>query len=232
VPQLLELEREAFLWLNGIGRSPFLDEFMWLFSGKVAWVPVATVFVGMLFWRNASHWREALLALVAVAVVITISDQFASGFCKPFFHRFRPTHHPDFMNDVKTVFGYKGGRYGFISSHAANGFGFATVSALLFRYKPYTITIFLWALITSYSRIYLGVHFLSDILFGSLVGVVTGVVIASITRNLTPSFNTAASVGCSYHSRCYAFPRQNIKVIIYGLIATALCLCMIAMIVI
>ncbi|MDR1814864.1 MAG: phosphatase PAP2 family protein [Tannerella sp.] len=211
---LLEIEREAFLWLNGIGRSPFLDEFMWLFSGKVAWIALAAVFVAALFWRNKSHWREAVLLLFAIVVVITFCDQFASGFCKPFFQRFRPTHHPDFMNDVQTIFGYRGGKYGFISSHAANSFGFAMLTALIFRYKPYTVSIFIWALITSYSRIYLGVHFITDIIPGAIVGLITGYGGAFFLKKIT-SFETV-------------FPRQNIKIVVGALAATVFVLVIIS----
>ncbi|MDR3252161.1 MAG: phospholipid phosphatase, partial [Tannerella sp.] len=120
---LVALERDAFLWLNGF-HTPFLDEFMWLFSGKIAWLPLAAVFIGALFYRRSSRWRETVMLLLAIALVVTLCDQFASSLCKPLFARFRPTHHPDVMNDVITVFGYRGGRYGFISSHAANAFGF------------------------------------------------------------------------------------------------------------
>jgi undecaprenyl-diphosphatase len=114
------------------------------------------------------------LVVLSVALVVLLCDQIASGFCKPFFHRFRPTHHPDFQEQVKTVFGYRGGKYGFISGHAANSFGFAVFTACLFRNKLFTGTILLFAAINAYSRIYLGVHFLSDIVVGGIVGAVIG----------------------------------------------------------
>lgn len=78
------------------------------------------------------------------------------------------------MDQVKTVFDYRGGKYGFISSHAANAFGFATFMSLLFRYRLFTWTIFLWAALTAYTRVYLGVHFISDIVPGAIAGVFFG----------------------------------------------------------
>ena len=171
--KLLILERALFLRLNNC-HTPFGDQFMWLYSGTYAWIPVAICFFAVLFYANRKRWKEMLLVVVAIALTITLCDQFSSGFCKPFFTRFRPTYHPDFMNDVMTVFDYRGGRYGFISSHAANGFGFATLTSLIFRNKLYALSLFLWATVFAYSRIYLGVHFISDIIPGILTGLFFG----------------------------------------------------------
>jgi undecaprenyl-diphosphatase len=169
--RMLDYEREAFFLLNG-SDCFFLDRFMWLYSGKSVWVPLTVLIAIILVYKK--NWRESLLILLAIVLVITLCDQFASHFCKPFFSRFRPTHHPAFMNQVKIVFDYRGGNYGFISSHAANAFGFAMFMSLLFRYPVFTGTVFLWALCSAYSRIYLGVHFISDIIFGATAGLLFG----------------------------------------------------------
>ena len=126
--QILVYERDAFLWLNGL-HTPYLDRFMWIYSGNPAWIPLAVFILFALCYRRP--WRESVLLILALALAITLCDQFASGFCKPFFARFRPTRHPDFMHVVQTVISprtgepYLSGRYGFMSSHAANTFGFA-----------------------------------------------------------------------------------------------------------
>lgn len=169
--QLLHWERDTFFFLNG-SDSVYLDHFMWLFSSKTVWLPLAFFFLFMLCYKK--NWKEILFILLAIILTITLCDQFASHFCKPFFARFRPTSHPDFMEEVKTVFGYRSGLYGFISSHAANAFGFATFTALLFRHRFYGYTIFFWATLTAYTRVYLGVHFISDIVAGALAGFIFG----------------------------------------------------------
>lgn len=171
VEKILVYERDLFFMLNG-SDSPILDRFMWLYSGKAVWLPLAFFILVVLLYKK--KWRESILILLAIVLVITFCDQFASHVCKPIFTRFRPTHHPDFMDQVKTVFDYRGGRYGFISSHAANAFGFATFMSLLFRYRLFTWTIFLWAALTAYTRVYLGVHFISDIVPGAIAGVFFG----------------------------------------------------------
>lgn len=171
VEKILVYERDLFFMLNG-SDSPFLDRFMWIFSGKTVWLPLAAFILIVLLYKK--KWRESILILLAIVLVVTLCDQFASHVCKPIFTRFRPTHHPDFMDQVKTVFGYRGGKYGFISSHAANAFGFATYMSLIFRYRLFTWTIFLWAVLTAYTRVYLGVHFISDIVPGAIAGVFFG----------------------------------------------------------
>lgn len=172
--QILHYERDAFFFLNG-SDSVYLDHFMWLFSSKAAWYPLALFILFILCYKK--NWKEILFVLLAIVLVITLCDQFASHFCKPFFARYRPTSHPDFMAQVETVFGYRSGKYGFISSHAANAFGFATFSAMLFKQKLYGYTIFLWSVVTAYTRVYLGVHFISDVAFGALAGVFFGYIV-------------------------------------------------------
>lgn len=172
--RLLVWERDAFFFLNG-SDSAFLDRFMWIYSGKAVWLPLAVFIVCVLCYKK--NWREWLPILLAIALTITLCDQFASHICKPLFTRFRPTHHPDFMEQVKVVFDYRGGLYGFISSHAANAFGFATLLALIFRDRLFSFTIFFWALLTAYSRIYLGVHFITDIIPGALSGLFFGYIV-------------------------------------------------------
>lgn len=167
----MDYERETFFLLNGSDWA-YLDRFMWLFSGKAVWLPLAAFMLWVLVYKK--NWREWLLILLAITLVITLCDQFASHVCKPLFTRFRPTHHPDFMNEVKTVFGYRGGLYGFMSSHAANAFGFVTFMALLMRNRLLGWTLFAWAVLTAYSRVYLGVHFISDIVPGALIGTFFG----------------------------------------------------------
>lgn len=169
--EILKYERSTFFLLNG-SNSSYLDSLMWLWSGKVVWLPLAFFIVIVLVYKQ--NWKESLFVLLAIALVVLCCDQFASHVCKPVFTRFRPTHHPDFMDQVKIVFGYRGGRYGFMSSHAANAFGFSVFMALLFRYRLFTWVILSWAVITSYSRIYLGVHFISDIVPGAVTGSLFG----------------------------------------------------------
>ncbi|GAB6012428.1 phosphatase PAP2 family protein [Viscerimonas tarda] len=171
VEQILPYERDAFLWLNN-SHTDFWDVFMMTYSGKVLWIPLCIVLLVSLFYKT--RWQQAVLFIVCFAILVTLCDQISASLIKPYFHRFRPTHHPDFMDYVQTVNNYRGGRFGFVSSHATNGFGVATFIALVYRYRWLTWSVFLWAAVNSYSRIYLGVHFISDIAGGMLLGALLG----------------------------------------------------------
>lgn len=109
-----------------------------------------------------------------IALVILICDRVSSGLFKPMFKRFRPAQDPEMMYLVDVINNYRGGKYGFISSHAANTFGIFSFTSLLFRKKEYTIAFLAWALISCYSRIYLGVHYLGDVICGALLGLIIG----------------------------------------------------------
>ena len=189
IDQFLPVERHLFFVLNG-SDSPFLDNLMWTYTRPIAWMPLFLFLIFMMFYKTS--YKEAILTLVLFLLVFGISDFVSSSVFKPLFHRFRPTHYPGFEEYIDIVRNYRGGKYGFISGHACTSFGIATFISLVFRYKwvtitsryatsqyPFyisfrykwvTITSMLWAPINSYSRIYLGVHFISDIVAGAIVG--------------------------------------------------------------
>lgn len=165
--KLITLDKELFLYLNQ-HHTPWLDPLMFWMSQTYTWFPLYAL---LLFIAFKNYREKTWIMLVCIAMTITLSDQLASGVLKPLFMRLRPSHDPDLENLIHYVNGYKGGLYGFASSHASNVFALATFFWLVFR-KQYKIVgiLFVWAAVVAYTRIYLGVHFPGDVIVGALVG--------------------------------------------------------------
>lgn len=174
VERLLPIERDYFLWLNH-QRSAFLDTFMSVYSDKFTWIPLSLLLLAVLCYKV--EWRKICLFILCGIIIGLMCDMVAAELIKPFFGRLRPSHHPDFKDVVDVVLERRGGRFGFISNHAANGFGIATFTSLLFRYRYYTLSIFAWVFVTAYSRIYLGVHFITDVIGGFIWGTTVGLLV-------------------------------------------------------
>lgn len=174
IEQIDQWDKSLLLWLNS-HHLPWLDTTMHLASHKFFWLPLYAFLVGWLVWKK--KW-DTLYLLVAIALVVTMADRFTSGFMKPFFERPRPCHDPQIGHLVRTL-GYCGGQFGFASSHAANVFGVAAFFWVLFgRQYPLMALLFPWALLVSYSRVYLGAHYPADITVGAIVGMLCGWLIA------------------------------------------------------
>ncbi|PCH69082.1 MAG: hypothetical protein COC06_08165 [Bacteroidales bacterium] len=165
---LLNLDRELLLLLNG-QQHYFWDYLMRLISEKEMWYVFYIVLTTCII--NTFGWKKGGLVLLSLILVIAISDQIASGIFKPLFKRFRPSRDPEFSHLVNIVKGYTGGKYGFVSSHAANAFGLAVLATLILKDRITGIFFISWAILISYSRIYLGVHYPGDIIGGAVIGI-------------------------------------------------------------
>ncbi len=172
IQQLIGFDQELLLKING-SDSLFWDGFMWMATNKLTWIPMAIALLYVIFKNNKI--KEAFLLIGLIILVITLADQISSGFCKPYFARFRPTQDPELMYQIDVVNGYRGGTYGFTSSHAANTFGVALFLSLVMRSWSLSIILLIWAALNAYSRMYLGVHYPGDIFFGTLTGLGSGI---------------------------------------------------------
>ncbi len=165
---LVDVDTQIFLDINAC-HNAFWDVFMPLYSSKYVW---AFFYLSLLYLiaRNYS-WRITLLWLCATILVITISDQVTASLIRPWVARLRPSNLQNPISDVvHVVNGYRGGNYSFPSAHAANSWGLAMFITMLFRHRWLSLALILWALVTCYSRLYLGVHYFGDLLIGMMIG--------------------------------------------------------------
>ncbi|MDD7304726.1 MAG: phosphatase PAP2 family protein [Prevotellaceae bacterium] len=169
--KLIEWDKYLLLRWNG-SDSVWLDGVMWHLSDTRTWALVLIVLLVVLAQRR--DWLRMLLVVLGFALTIALADQISASLIKPLVGRLRPTHDSEIGTLVDIVHGYRGGRFGFVSSHAANTMGVAVFLSLLVRHRLLTLVLFLWAGIVSYSRIYLGVHYPGDILCGALLGAFVG----------------------------------------------------------
>lgn len=174
---LIQFDKELLIWLNSLN-SPFLDVVMMFFTRKEFWIPLYLLLVYQIYKIKG---KESILWILSAFVLIFLCDQISTQLFKNVFERYRPSHDPSLEGIVNLVSGYKGGQYGFVSSHATNSFGFALFTSLLFRNKLYTVFIFSWSLLIIYTRIYLGVHFPGDVIGGMILGLILGYIIYNAT---------------------------------------------------
>jgi len=161
----------ALLWING-HYSNTLDQIMLFASGKFTWI---VFYLFLLYLIVKKYKTGAVLGIVFIALAITLSDQASVHLFKNAFQRLRPCHQPDVMENLRMIVGC-GGQYGFVSSHAANSFALIGFIIPVFRKRWVTIMMILWGVVVIYSRVYLGVHYPSDVLAGMLLGLLSGVV--------------------------------------------------------
>lgn len=147
------------------------------------WIPLGILLLYVLI--RMKDWKNALLVILCVAIAITLADQMASGIFKPLVARLRPSHTPELQGVIDLVGDYRGGRYGFFSSHAANTCAVAVFLSLLFRKRIFSIAICSWAMVNSWTRLYLGVHYVGDITVGLLWGALVGWMVFRLYRFLT-----------------------------------------------
>ena len=168
---ILDIDRSLTLYFNG-SDSLFWDNLMSVMTSTFAWSLLIAMLVYILFKNNSP--KDALVILLTIGLMILFADVVCSRIVKPLVGRWRPAQDPQLMYLVDVVNNYRGGRFGFFSGHACNTTCVAMFLSWIFRSRKLTIVLFLWSFLATFTRIYLGVHYIGDITVGALVGCLIG----------------------------------------------------------
>jgi undecaprenyl-diphosphatase len=174
IDTLQSIDNNILFYING-NNSPLMDQMMFIISGRFTWIPLYLFFV-ILIWLK---YKKQSWVLILFAILAIIASDQVANLIKNEVMRLRPSHTASVMNLLhyykdSTGESYMGGLYGFVSNHAANSAALSTYLILLFKNKFVTGGLILWVLLLCYSRMYLGVHFPSDVLCGIMLGIITG----------------------------------------------------------
>jgi len=183
--QLEQADQDVTLAINQLS-SPFTDGLWAFFSDKLVWIPLYVLIAILLFVKLG--WKKALIALLAAGLTIAVADQF-SGLVKDWADRLRPCWDERMTSRGLNVLEGRGGKYGFFSSHASNAIGLAlcTLGCLRMAGKPIFLRIYgsvmvIWAFMVGISRIFVGKHFLGDVIVGLAAGALIGWLISRLAR--------------------------------------------------
>jgi undecaprenyl-diphosphatase len=170
---ILELDKDIFIFLNGF-YFPLLDHIMLGITHRLTWIPLYVYIIYVLYLNKSisPFW----ISIFTIIFAAGLSDFITSGLMKPLFMRLRPCHEPELMSIIHQIGGC-GGNYGFASSHAANTFALSFSFFLMFKNtnKKLSYILIIWAIVVSYSRIYVGVHYPLDILVGAGIGTISAI---------------------------------------------------------
>lgn len=169
---LQQLDLSLLHFLNG-SDNLFIDQMAWVLTSGLTWIPLylALFYIVM---RNNETMPQIGLVVMSALLCVLFSDGLVDGLIKPMVGRWRPSNDPMIKYTIHIVNGLRCKDFGFCSAHAANTMSIAVFFSWLIRSKLMSITLVVWSLLNCWTRLYLGVHYPSDILCGLLIGVAVG----------------------------------------------------------
>jgi len=159
---LIQFDKTLFYFINHTLANPVFDRFMPFITNQSNWIiPILILWLGMLVLGK----KKARIAAILLLLTVATTDPVCYRILKPSFKRIRPSRS---LEDVRLLV-KRGGKYGFPSNHAANITG--AMAILIYFFRRYKTCFAILAGLISFSRIYVGVHYPADALFGIFIGI-------------------------------------------------------------
>ena len=166
--KIQDMDMQVLSIFNG-SDNIMLDQMVQILTSGLTWIPLYVMLFFVVMRNNETMGQIALVVGSAIFCVDGIIKQLAE--------RWRPSNDPTFKYMVQVVDDIRPKGYSFCSAHAANTMSLAVFFSLLIRSKMLTITLVIWSLINCWTRLYLGVHYPSDILCGMIIGIIVGILV-------------------------------------------------------
>lgn len=194
---LYAADKTLLMVFNG-SHCPFVDRLAVTLTCGYMWIPL---YIALLLLVINNHKTVVQISLVIgmALLAIVLSEGMADLIVKPLIARLRPIHDILMQDSVQVVNNYRAEGYSFFSAHASNTMAVAVFFSLLVKDRLFACTLITWALVNCWTRLYLGVHYPSDIIVGVVWGSVSGLFAYTIynkvkdTRRLSASDNAATT---------------------------------------
>ena len=216
---LTGIDQQLLFLLNG-SNSLFTDGVISTLTAGTTWIPLY-IALFYLILKNNETMAQVLLTVGCATACVLITAGITNLVIKPLVARPRPCDDPLIKYTIDVVSSVSAGNYSFFSAHASNTSALVVFMALLIRNKLFIVAMILWSALNCYTRLYLGVHYPSDILcgliFGSLMGFIAYVVYLKIYLKISPQFHYVSS---HYSSTGYAL--TDIDTVVCVMVLTVL----------
>lgn len=179
--ELFQWDAETLQYLNQLG-SPYLDSFWIAVTHGATWIPLYLLIIGSFLLKETR--KEALLKILTTVLALLLI-LVITHWVKEYVGRLRPNNDSQIKNVINVL--KNAGGFSFFSGHAASSAVVASVAFLfLKKHSRWALLLFIWPVLFSYSRIAIGVHYPIDIIAGSVVGVVFGILVYRLYYRLRP----------------------------------------------